>query len=142
MACAYSTKRARYLSRVPRVSHGLHDRQLRRLLHLDLLRHPLLAAGAVVVLLERPLVVHLRVQRERLHAERREEADRGDADAHLPHDAQAAPERVAHLLLQRLLQRADLGDRGVRDGHATREARDELGGESVRKLGLQHCGAD
>ena len=76
------------------------------------------------------------------HQPHREEPERADAHEGLPHDAQARGERGAHLAAERLVERADRGDRGVRDLHARGELLCERGGERVREAVLEDRGAD
>ena len=95
----------------------LNNQKFRRLLHLHIHVH-VRTRTTLPLLLECPLLVQFRVKRERLHEQRREETDAGNANGDLPDDLEAAPERLAHLRLERFVERADDGDRGVRDGNA------------------------
>ena len=69
--------------------------------------------------------------------EQREEARAAEPDHGLPHRRHAARERGAHLAAQWFGQRADDGDRGVRDLDALRELGEEGGGELRFELVLE-----
>ena len=96
----------------------------------------------LVLVLHTPALVHLRVQREALHEQRREEPERCDPDHHPPHDDEALCERVFDLAAEGLFERRDHGDDRVRDRHAAGELFDERRGEFLAELGLEDGGAD
>lgn len=79
--------------------------------------------------LQGPLVVQCPVHRHVAHQQRRHETYPKNAEHDLPHHDEAVPERVAHLVLQRLCQRRYLWDRGVGQVDARSELCEEGGGK-------------
>lgn len=82
------------------------------------------------------------MQGQALHEERRDEAEDGDTDHHLPHHPKAVCKRHTYSRPQRLVEGFDNGDDGVRDCNPFGEPLDELCWEAADQLGLQDGDAD
>jgi hypothetical protein len=87
-------------------------------------------------LLPAPVLVYLRVKLQLLHAYTTEKPRDRDAKQDLPHDLERVSKGIAHLVLQRLLQRRNDRYRRERDLDALRELREERGGQVSLQLVL------
>ena len=89
-----------------------------------------------------PVLVNVRVKLELPHAKTRHEPRPRDTEHELPDALERLAKRLPHLVLQRLLERRDRGNRRKCKLDALWELREERGGQFLLQLVLQDRTAD